>query len=356
MKLGFGKIWASENMNGGIKMQQEKSTISELIMDDADAPYTEEELRKLGYKIEKDIYSEKYNIKGKVIDYFFVTKLFFEYEGRKIEMGIQRNILKRETYEEVGLKIMETYISNLALHRVRKLQLHFWYIGEYEGKGKTYKRAHGIVSGSDKFIDSMDINTSSVQAVHIEAGELVVTTKNSVYYCPLEYCRFDKQDEFPDIIPEYEKIKEQYKGKRNYPSIESGKVLLVLANFCEFYFHSLYYVPLNSKDGENIEGIAAPNIGMFQDSYLIQSYEDIDHRIDIRYFPHFQNIEFYSEETDGCPLYIENIGDVVIYAKTHCGVIKLEPGDRKEVTRENAEKEILVLPNGDLYPARLEEE
>ena len=58
----------------------------------------------------------------------------------------------------------------------------------------------------------------------------------------------------------------------------------------------------------------------------------------------------------GCPLYIENIGDVVIYAKTHCGVIKLEPGDRKEVTRENAEKEILVLPNGDLYPARVEEE
>ncbi len=46
----------------------------------------------------------------------------------------------------------------------------------------------------------------------------------------------------------------------------------------------------------------------------------------------------------------------MIYAKTHCGVIKLEPGDRKEVTRENAEKEILVLPNGDLYPARVEEE
>lgn len=32
-ELGFGKIWASENMNGGIKMQQEKSTISELIME-----------------------------------------------------------------------------------------------------------------------------------------------------------------------------------------------------------------------------------------------------------------------------------------------------------------------------------
>lgn len=43
------------------------------------------------------------------------------------------------------------------------------------------------------------------------------------------------------------------------------------------------------------------------------------------------------------------------FGKIWASEIKLEPGDRKEVTRENAEKEILVLPNGDLYPTRVEE-
>lgn len=49
-----------------------------------------------------------------------------------------------------------------------------------------------------------------------------------------------------------------------------------------------------------------------------------DYKIDLRYFPHYQNIEFYSEDTDGCPWYIENIGDVVIFARTSAGTIKLE--------------------------------
>ena len=73
-----------------------------------------------------------------------------------------------------------------------------------------------------------------------------------------------------------------------------------------------------------------------------------DFKIDLRYFPHYQNIEFYSEDTDGCPWFIENIGDVVIYVKTSSGTIKLEPGDRKEVVKENAEDETPFLPGGSI--------
>ena len=80
-----------------------------------------------------------------------------------------------------------------------------------------------------------------------------------------------------------------------------------------------------------------------------------EHEIDLRYFPHYQNIEFYSEHTGGYPLYIENIGDVVIYARTSAGTIKLEPGDRKKVVKENEEVETPVLPGGDLYPAGIVE-
>ena len=55
--------------------------------------------------------------------------------------------------------------------------------------------------------------------------------------------------------------------------------------------------------------------------------------------------------TGGHPLFIENIGDVVLYASTNVGTIRLEPGDRKEVAEENVEEKKPILPDGDLYPA-----
>lgn len=91
-----------------------------------------------------------------------------------------------------------------------------------------------------------------------------------------------------------------------------------------------------------------PHVGTFQDSYLI-SCDGAP--IDIRYFPHYQNIEFYAQFTDDKPFYIENIGDITLYAQTSEGVIRLEPGERKQVIKENAEKNSPILPGGDLYPA-----
>lgn len=300
---------------------------------------------------EIEVYSERYDVHGVVRDYGMVTKLFFTYEGKEIVMGIKRNVLENEKYEDIGRNIIESYVTNLAAHEEgKKLQLHYWYIGEHEINGEMNCFAHGIVTGHKKLSDSMDMHTSAVEGIHIdeEEGELILTTKNSVYHCPLEYCRFRKQDKYPDIIPEYESIKEKYKDKIAYPSIEAGKVLLVLSNFCNYYFHSLCYIPKVSKDGKRLEYTGWPHVGMFQDSYLINTE---DYKIDLRYFPHFQNIEFYSESTDDCPWFIENIGDVVIFAKTSVGTIKLEPGDRKEVKKENAEADEPILPGGDLYPA-----
>ncbi|MCR5511105.1 MAG: hypothetical protein K6F54_09175 [Lachnospiraceae bacterium] len=301
---------------------------------------------------EIEVYSEKYDVHGVVRDYGMVTKLFFTYEGKEIEMGIDRNVeFFGKNYEDFGKSIIESYIANLAAHEEgRKLQLHYWYVGEHEIEGEKYRIGHGIVTGHQKLLDAIDMHTSVVEGIHIdeEAEELVLTTRNSVYHCPLAYCDFREQDKYPDIIPDYERLKEKYKDKIEYPSIEPGNVLLVLANFCDYYFHSLYYVPEDSEDGNFLEFSGWPHVGTFQDSYLIGAEGS---EIDLRYFPHYQNIEFYSEHTGGCPLYIENIGDVVIYARTSAGTIKLEPGDRKEVTKENAEAETPVLPGGDLYPA-----
>ncbi|MCR5511881.1 MAG: hypothetical protein K6F54_13190 [Lachnospiraceae bacterium] len=87
-----------------------------------------------------------------------------------------------------------------------------------------YSIGHGIVTGHKKLPDAIDMHISAVEGIHIdeEAGEAVLTTRNSVYHCPLAYCRFNKQDAYPDIIPDYERLKEKYKDKIEYPSIEPG--------------------------------------------------------------------------------------------------------------------------------------
>ncbi len=118
---------------------------------------------------------------------------------------------------------------------------------------------------------------------------LLLAIKWSLIPCPLAYCRFGKQDKYPDIIPDYERIKEKYKDKINYPSIDPGKVLLVLSNFDEYYFHSLYYVPGHSEDGECLEYTGWPHIGTFQDSYLIHTE---DYKIDFDTFRIIRTLSF----------------------------------------------------------------
>ncbi len=128
------------------------------------------------------VYSEKYDIHGIVKDYGMVTKLFFAYDGREIEMGIDRNPLKNEDFADIGKALIESYISDLSTSD-RKLQLHDWYIAEYEDKGETYRIGHGIVTGHKRIADSVNAHTSAVQAIRIdeEAEELIMTTRNSVY-------------------------------------------------------------------------------------------------------------------------------------------------------------------------------
>ena len=282
-------------------------------------------------------------------DYGVVTKLFFSYQGKEIEMAINVDTSEVENLKLAGQQLIDSYVSNLVTKR-KKISLHNWYINTHASESGTDFVGHGIVTGHYRLPDSCFIHTSKIRmiSVNLKENELIILTRNSEYHCPLVYCRWEKQDENAHIIPNYEKIKELYKDKLAYPKIEPGNVLLVLANFCEYYFHSVCYIP---KDAENQEPCAYQghaHIGTFQDSFLISV---AGQPIDLRYFPHFQNIEFYSESTNGFPLFLENIGDAVLYANTSVGTIKLNPGERKEVRIENAESDTPILPNGDLYPA-----
>ncbi len=106
---------------------------------------------------EVEVYSEKYDIHGVVRDYGMVTKLFFTYgEGKDIVMGVHRNILKGEKYEDLGRNIIDSYVTNLASHEEgKKLQLHYWYIGEHEIEGEMLRIGHGIVTGHKRLSDAM---------------------------------------------------------------------------------------------------------------------------------------------------------------------------------------------------------
>lgn len=112
---------------------------------------------------------------------------------------------------------------------------------------------------------------------------------------------------------------------------------------------TLYCKYLGEKDPVPFH--SSTHIGMIQDSFLIRVPEH--QKIDLRYFPHYQFIDFYSELTDEMPLFLENIGDVPLYAKTSCGLMKLGPRERKEVIKENCSNDKVHLAGGDLYPAQL---
>ena len=300
---------------------------------------------------EYQVHSDTYNLDGTITDCHWSMELSFPYDNKTVSIAIERPFpFSEDALVEHGRQVMETYIEKLISGEIkeRRLMLHYWYIKEIQDGENSYLSGRGIVSGHDMLADSTPIHTSEIMKIEpdYEAEELVLYTKNSVYHCPLIYCNFHRQEKAPQLVPGFEQIKEKYQGKLTYPEIEPGKVLLVLSNFDEYYFNSLYYQPEGEDEPLEYDGYA--HIGTFQDSYLINTE---DYRIDLRYFPHYQNIQFYAEGTDGRPWYIENIGDITLYARTSAGVIRLEPGDRKEVTKENAEKDEPVLPSGDLYPA-----
>lgn len=295
-----------------------------------------------------EVHSEKNNIDGIVLDYVVMTKLQFSWRGRNVEIAIDPTFLNGESLKDKAVAVMDSYVENLASDR-KQMMLHSWYFSMHTSHtGRDYMIAWGIVTGHPRLSDSTFIHTSEVCGVRKEGNEIILTTRNSEYHCPLTSCLFGRMEDCTKLLPDFEELRKQYEGKEKMPSIDPGNVLLVLADFCEYYFHSLFYVPKDAEVATPIEYSVGAHVGTFQDSFLIRAYSS---GIDLRYFPHFQNIEFYSEETGGRPFWLENIGQTTLYAATSVGLIRLDPGDRKLVDESNAETEKPVLPKGDLYPA-----
>lgn len=298
------------------------------------------------------VVSNNYRVSGEILNTNMVKTLTFMWNNRSITLGMSISDSGDKLIEKAKC-LIDTYIDKLANPSEEKeVRLYYWFLSEAEYNGEKYIQAHGNVTGHSRIADSVFINTSEVMAYYIDTNseDLIIETKNTTYKCPLLYCNFKEQSKDSDIIPNFDKIKAEYEYKLEKHSIEPGNVLLVISNFDNYYFHSLYCVKQEGEDCINCHGSA--HIGTFQDSFLVLSE---DYSIDLRYFPHFQYIEFYSEDTDGIPFFIENIGSTIIYAETSEGTIKLSPGERKKVCKDNAEGDEIHLAGGDLYPAGIKE-
>lgn len=151
-----------------------------------------------------------------------------------------------------------------------------------------------------------------------------------MYHCPFDSILFELQDGSEYELPEYERIKSKYYVPVDKSSLGKNDMVLVLADYQEFYFDRLIY---QNKDGSEGKYLGYPHIGMITDTYLINGdneYYPNDHPedyIDIRYYVNDGAIEFYSTSTGGKNLWIENRGENPLAIGT-CVQCVLQPGQR----------------------------
>lgn len=301
---------------------------------------------------EYPIHSKKYDLNGLVTVVPPVAGVSFDYDknffSKKIEYELPDDV---DEIRKIGVEIMDDFLEQIIDGRVKikKVRLFHWYVSEADHLGVPYIRCNGNVVNHHRFWNSQWIWTSDIHEIDVqeEIGEIIITTRNTRYHNKIDSWDWDEQDKYPDAFPNYQYFRDKYKVEKEDP-VEAGVILLQIADYDSYYFHDIFF--REDESTEKMKFHMWPHIGMCQDSFLIQNE---DFSIDLRYFPHPENVEFYNVETNGKPFFIENVGTERLYAQTSVGIIKLEPGERKEVIKENAEKEDMILPGGDLYPATI---
>jgi len=151
-------------------------------------------------------------------------------------------------------------------------------------------------------------------------------------------CFFERQDTSPYELPEYEVIKAEYYKPVNTEGLSKNDMVLVVADYNDYYFESLIY---QIPDGSKGKYSAYPHIGMFTDTFLINGdrehyeYDEGSEYIDIRYYVDEGSFEFYSLDTGGRNLWIENRGDSTLNIYGCGSIINLEPGRRVLVLKKD---------------------
>jgi hypothetical protein len=218
--------------------------------------------------------------------------------------------------------------------------LRHWYLGEYEWRGEKVLLAYGQFYNRPGFYEGMNGRTSIVQTVKInhEEKEFEIQTMNNLYHCSFDSCFFERQDDSPYKLPEYETIKAAYFKPVNTEELAKNDMVLVVADYNDYYFESLIYL---NPDGSKGKYSGYPHIGMFTDTFLINGdrepyeYDEESEYIDIRYYVDEGSFEFYSLDTGGRNLWIENRGDSTLNIYGCGSKINLEPGKRILALKKN---------------------
>ncbi len=92
-----------------------------------------------------------------------------------------------------------------------------------------------------------------------------------MYHCSFDSCFFERQDISPYELPEYEAIKAEYYKPVNTEEFSKNDMLLVVADYCEYYFEKLIY---QNPDGSEGDFSGYPHIGTYTDTYLIEGSHD----------------------------------------------------------------------------------
>lgn len=209
--------------------------------------------------------------------------------------------------------------------------LRHWYLGEYEWNDEKVVLVFGQFFNRPGIYEGMVGHTSIVQSVKInhEEQEFEIQTENTLYHCSFDSCFYERQDDSPYELPEYEEIKAEYYKPINTEGLSVHDMILVVADYNNYYFEKLIY---QNPDGSEGDYSGYPHVGMYTDTYLIDGNRHFgdgsSQNIDIRYYVNRGGFEFYSLDTGGRNLWIENRGDSTLHIWGCGSRMALEPGKR----------------------------
>ena len=218
--------------------------------------------------------------------------------------------------------------------KYKKNTLRHWFLASREFRNETVQVIHCQFYNRENFFDGTVGSTSIVKKITLneEEKEYEIQTNNTLYHCSFDSIFFEQQDKSPYKLPDYERIRKEYYKPVDRTALGKNDMLLVVADYNEYFFESLIF---KNKDGTEGEYCGYPHIGMFTDTYLISSdrefseCKDEEEYIDIRYYVRNCGFEFYSLSTGKRSLWIENRGDstLTIY-ENESGLISLQSGER----------------------------
>ena len=191
----------------------------------------------------------------------------------------------------------------------------------------------GRVYGRPGWGDGSKLCSTEIQEVTIENDEVIITTKNSVYCCPMSehHCPVEDIELQQRFFDEASRGKIETASACRYeqniqalatklPAEEKEAILFVVSSQADYCFEGLLL-----KNGKDIRFISDYHVhtGMIQNSVLIGDMESID----FRFFPYYGNkISFYVWRTTCRTVYVYNLGPEPVRFECLAGDYLIPPG------------------------------